>query len=114
MNFPRPLFFLRWMIYIAGLSALWLFLNQFTLRQLFVARTQRNENIREVHTLEDQRAELETEIDQLATHGFSTEKAIRDRLKYIKQGEKVIILEGDPFAQRDEEKGDLESIDAKP
>lgn len=94
----RPVVLIRWSVAAAALAVLWLVVNFPVLRDYFEARGRRNENKREVTQLERQLSGLEEEKRELDTWGFPAEKAVRERFKMIKPGEKVILLDETPTA----------------
>ena len=71
----------------------WLALNANTVTDFLAARIQRNENKRSVIELERRFSELSDEKRALESLGFPTEKAIRERFKMIRPGERIIVLE---------------------
>jgi hypothetical protein len=93
---PRPLVWLKWGIAGAGILALWLALNYGTLNAYFDARARRNEVKRTVQGMEEQFQELQNDQHELEMWGFAAEKAIRERLKMARPGERVIIIEPSP------------------
>lgn len=96
LDFLRPMIVIKWLAYSAILLAIWLGFNYSVLRDYFDARALRNENRRAVAELNRQVSSLLEEKAQLETWGFSAEKAIRERFKMIRPGEKVILLDPPP------------------
>lgn len=90
---PRPLIWLKWGFAAAAVSAFWLAFNYDKLNEYFEARTRRNEVKRAVQTMDEQYAELAQQKRELEKWGFSAEKAIREQLKMVRPGERVILLE---------------------
>ena len=92
----RPIAWARRLVYVVILAALWLALNANTVTDFLAARIQRNENKRSVIELERKSSELSDEKRALESWGFPTEKAIRERFKMIRPGERIIVLESPP------------------
>lgn len=83
----------RWVVALGILAAIWIGLNYRTLSDYFVSRVHRNENKRAVLELDRQHSELMSEKQQLERWGFPAEKAIRERFKMGRPGERVILIE---------------------
>ena len=83
----------RWVVALGVLAAIWIGLNYRTLSDYFVSRVHRNENKRAVLTLDRRRSELMSEKQQLERWGFPAEKAIRERFKMGRPGERVMLIE---------------------
>lgn len=83
----------RWLVAASVLLAAWLAFNYGTLKEFFEARHLRNENRRQVSQLEQRYFHLVQEKRELEQLGFPAEKALRERFKMIKPGEKLIIIE---------------------
>lgn len=83
----------RWLSIGAVLLGIWLALNYTTLREFFEARHLRNDNRRQVSQLEQKYFQLVQEKRDLEQFGFPAEKAIRERFKMIRPGEKLMIIE---------------------
>lgn len=92
----RPFAWARRIVYVVILAALWLALNANAVTDFLAARIQRNENKRSVIELEREFSELSDEKRALESGGFPAEKAIRERFKMIRPGERIIVLESPP------------------
>lgn len=90
---PRPLLFLRWVFLAVGVAGLWLALNYEGLKDYFEARARRNEVRQTVETMDRQYSQLLQERHELEQWGFTAERAIRERLKMIRPGERVLMIE---------------------
>ena len=87
-----PLTMVRWVVALGVLGAIWIGLNYRTLSDYFVSRVHRNENTRAVLELDRQHSELMSEKQQLERWGFPAEKAIRERFKMGRPGERVMLI----------------------
>lgn len=91
--FPRPLFLLKWGLLASVAAGLWLAVNYERLQDYFETRARRGEAGRTVETMERQYSQLLQEKKELERWGFSAEKAIRERLKMARPGERIIMIE---------------------
>lgn len=93
LGFRLPLFWIKSLAFCGILFGLWVAVNYQTLREFFQARQRRNETKLAVLDMERQYSSLEREKQALEAWGFPAEKAVRERFKMIRPGEKVILLE---------------------
>jgi len=93
LSICRPARLLRWALLIVVLLAAWMALNYTKLQDYFSARERRNTYRESVARLQKRHEQLTREHAALLAGGFPAEKAIRERLKMIKPGEKVIDIQ---------------------
>ncbi len=84
---------IQWAAGLAVAGAVWFAVNHPSLSAYRASQSLLNRNKAEVHQMEEEFARLGDEKHQLEVGGFSTEKAIRERFKMVKPGEKVIFIE---------------------
>lgn len=90
---PRPLLLLKWIFLGVGVAGLWLALNYEGLKEYFEARARRNEVRQTVEAMDRQYSQLLQEKHELEQWGFTAERAIRERLKMIRPGERVLMID---------------------
>ena len=96
---PRPFTVIKWLVYVIVPVIFWMGLNFDTLRRYFAERALMRHNADEVARLEKEFGGLTDEKRKLEQGGFPAEKAVRERFKMVKPGEKVIFLEENPEPQ---------------
>lgn len=93
LSLCRPARILRWSLFLTVLVAVWVMINYNDLRAWFVVRDRRDNELHEKARLEQERDRLLKEQAQLQAGGFSAEKAVRERFKMVRPGEKIILIE---------------------
>lgn len=89
----NPFALLRWVFYVSAAAVIWLLFDYPLLREYLDARQRRDEYKVLVRHETERRDNLKAEHDALREGGFPAEKAIRERQRMVKPGEKVLFLE---------------------
>ncbi len=89
----RPLKLVRWLAVVGACLLLFILINNQPLREYFTMRDTLDTYRQKNDQLERDRNDLLREEAALQAGGFPAEKAIRERLRMIKPGEKVYFIE---------------------
>jgi cell division protein FtsB len=85
-------------------AVIWLIFDYSLLQEYFQARERRNQYREQVAQAEKRQDNLKLEHEALKQGGFPAEKAIRERQRMVKPGEKVMFIETPSLTTQTREK----------